>query len=66
MYGIGGFIFRVALTLWFTLLCGGFAYVYWSIGIHDPRNIFGSLLSDVGALVVFPVGWIALVISAWE
>ena len=56
----------VALTIWFTILCGGLAYAYWFIGFDDPRNFFGSFLSDVGAIVVFPIGWVALVASAWD
>jgi hypothetical protein len=56
----------VLLTVWFTLLCGGFAWLYWSTGFVDPRNFFGSFLSDVGGIVVFPVGWAVLVWEAWE
>jgi hypothetical protein len=63
---MGLFIFRILLCIWYTVLCGGFAYLYWFVGIGDPRDIFGNLLSNVGALVVFPVGWIGLLISAWD
>jgi hypothetical protein len=62
----GQIALAIVLTIWFTILCGGFAWLYWSVGFVDPRNIFGSLLSHVGAIVVFPIGWLYLVWGAWE
>jgi len=59
-------VIAIGLSIWFTILCGGFAYLYWSVGFVDPRDIFGSTLSNIGAIMVFPVGWLGLLAWAWE
>lgn len=41
-----------------TLTCAAFVYWYWFMLPDDPRNIFSPTLSDVGALMVFPVGYL--------
>lgn len=47
-------------VLCLTLTCGAFVCWYWVIAPNDPRNIFGPSLSDIGALVIFPVGYVAV------
>lgn len=54
------------LIVWYTVLCAGFAYVYWFTGFHDFRNVFPTLLSDLGAIMVFPVGWLGLLYGLYS
>ncbi len=59
---MGDHLIPILLVLWQTLLCAGFAALYWLGIIHDPRNLlFSGLLSHIGAIMVFPVGWAVLV-----
>lgn len=63
---VSDWLVPIGLSVWFTVLCGGFAWIYWTGAWVDPRDIFPSLLSDVGAVMVFPVGWVYLVAKAWD
>jgi hypothetical protein len=50
-------VLAIVYALWITFLCGGLAYLYWFTGFVDPRDVFGSVLGGIGAIMVFPVGW---------
>jgi hypothetical protein len=62
----GEILFLIAGTLWLTLCFGGFAFLYWTGAINDPRNIFGDFLSNIGAALVFPLGWCVAVWNLWN
>lgn len=54
----GELLFLILGALWLTFWFGGFAYCYWFVGILDPRDPFANWISDLGAILVFPFGWI--------
>lgn len=62
------YVLPIVMATWFTILCGGFAYLYWFVAWEDPRNIFTfwAFSGHIAAVLVFPIGWIGLLLSIGE